>query len=189
MQVSWVISSEYKDDKATPEQLKAIGNTWGSWKTWRSYSTTNVLCTNNEKARDLIKRAFHSVCNFYIPQKSYAALGRPPGVQVFDGQFPGDFDNQEDIVAMHLVSKSDLVLLLGFNLAEVMDTDATVKHLKKSYQAAACAVIKNNLSTQWVVIDHLTDLDKIFSTVENITCDTYESVLQLLGDLNLDSDT
>ena len=121
MQVSWVISSEYKDDKATPEQLKAIGNTWGSWKTWRSYSTTNVLCTNDEKARDLIKRAFHSVCNFYIPQKSYAALGRPPGVQVFDGQFPGDFDNQEDI--------------------------------------------------------------------ENITCDTYESVLQLLGDLNLDSDT
>ena len=127
------------------------------------------------------------MCNFYIPQKSYAALGRPPGVQVFDGQFPGDFDNQEDIVAMHLVSKSDLVLLLGFNLAEVTDTDATVKHLNKSYQAAACAVIKNNSSTTWVVIDHLTDLDKSFANLENISCDTYENVLQLLGNLDIDT--
>ena len=187
MQVSWVISAEYKDDKAKPEQLKAIGNTWGSWKTWRLYNTANVLCANDEKARELIKRAFHGVCNFYIPQQSYAALERPSGVNVFDGKFPTEFDNQEDIVAMHLVSKSDLVLLLGFDLQEITDTDPTARHLKKNYQAAASGVIKNNADTTWVVLDHLEDLDKSFANMENISCDTYENVLQLLG--NLDTDT
>ena len=187
MQVSWVISAEYKDTKVTPEQLNSIGNTWGSWKTWRNYSTTNVLCATDTKAQELIKRAFHSVCNFYIPQESYATLGRPPGVQVFDGKFPGEFDDQEDVVAMHLVSKSELVLLLGFNLEEITDTDAAVKHLRKNYQAAASAVIKNNPDTTWVVIDHPEDLDKRFEKLENITCDTYESVLQLLGNLEIDT--
>ena len=180
MQISWVISSEYKDDKATPEQLKAIGNTWGSWKTWRSYSTTNVLCANDEKARDLIKRAFHSVCNFYIPKESYTLLNRPAGVKVFDGNFPDDFPKQEDVIAMHLCSGCELILCLGFDLQEITTTDPKSKFLSKSYQAAVRSLIKNNPNTQFVFIDHPGELDKSFENLENISCDTYENVLQLL---------
>ena len=68
MEVAWVLSEDYVDPIVKSETIKDIGTTWGSWKTWRSWSTDNVLCADNAKAQELIKRAFHSVCNFYIPQ-------------------------------------------------------------------------------------------------------------------------
>jgi hypothetical protein len=139
-----------------------------------------VLCADDTKAQDLIKRAFHSVCNFYIPKESYTLLNRPAGVKVFDGNFPDDFPKQEDVIAMHLCSGSELVLCLGFDLQEVTTTDPKSKFLSKSYQAAVRSLIKNNPNTQFVFIDHPGELDKSFENIENISCDTYENVLQLL---------
>ena len=148
MEVAWVLSEDYVNPIVKSETLKDIGTTWGSWKTWRSWSTDNVLCADNAKAQDLIKRAFHSVCNFYIPQKSYNILNRPTGVKVFDGDFPDDFRKQEDVIAMHLCSSSELVLCMGFDLKEIIATDPKQKFLAKSYEAAVRAVIKNNPNTQ-----------------------------------------
>ena len=142
MEISWVLSEDYNDPIVKSEQLKDIGSTWGSWKTWRSWSTDNVLCADNTKAQDLIKRAFHSVCNFYIPQKSYIFLNRPTGVKVFEGDFPDDFTKQEDVIAIHLCSQSELVLCMGFDLQEVTETDPKAKFLAKSYETAIRAVIK-----------------------------------------------
>ena len=180
MEISWVLSEDYNDPIVKSEQLKDIGSTWGSWKTWRAYSTDNVLCADNTKAQDLIKRAFHSVCNFYIPQKSYIFLNRPTGVKVFEGDFPDDFTKQEDVIAIHLCSQSELVLCMGFDLQEVTETDPKAKFLAKSYETAIRAVIKNNPNTQFVFIDHPGELDKSLKDLENISCDTYENVLQLL---------
>jgi hypothetical protein len=180
MEISWVLSEDYNDPIVKSEQLKDIGSTWGSWKTWRSWSTDNVLCADNTKAQDLIKRAFHSVCNFYIPQKSYIFLNRPTGVRVFEGDFPDDFTKQEDVIAMHLCSQSELVLCMGFDLQEVTETDPRAKFLAKSYETAIRAVIKNNPNTQFVFIDHPGELDKSLKDLENISCDTFENVLQLL---------
>jgi hypothetical protein len=180
MEISWVLSEDYNDPIVKSEQLKDIGSTWGSWKTWRSWSTDNVLCADNTKAQDLIKRAFHSVCNFYIPQKSYIILNRPTGVKVFEGDFPDDFTKQEDVIAIHLCSQSELVLCMGFDLQEVIETDPKAKFLAKSYETAIRAVIKNNPNTQFVFIDHPGELDKSLKDLENISCDTYENVLQLL---------
>lgn len=180
MEISWVLSEDYNDPIVKSEQLKDIGSTWGSWKTWRSWSTDNVLCADNTKAQDLIKRAFHSVCNFYIPQKSYIILNRPTGVKVFEGDFPDDFTKQEDVIAIHLCSQSELVLCMGFDLQEVIETDPKAKFLAKSYETAIRAVIKNNPNTQFVFIDHPGELDKSLRDLENISCDTYENVLQLL---------
>ena len=180
MEVSWVLSADYADPIVKSETIKNIGSTWGSWKTWRSWSTDNVLCADDKKAQDLIKRAFHSVCNFYIPKESYTLLNRPAGVKVFDGNFPDDFPKQEDVIAMHLCSSSELVLCLGFDLQEITTTDPKSKFLSKSYQAAVRSLIKNNTNTQFVFIDHPRELDKSFENLENISCDTYENVLQLL---------
>jgi len=180
MEISWVLSEDYNDPIVKSEQLKDIGSTWGSWKTWRSWSTDNVLCADNTKAQDLIKRAFHSVCNFYIPQKSYILLNRPTGVRVFEGDFPDDFTKQEDVIAIHLCSQSELVLCMGFNLQEVTETDPKAKFLAKSYETAIRAVMKNNPNTQFVFIDHPGELDKSLKDLENISCDSYENVLQLL---------
>lgn len=180
MEVSWVLSQDYSDPIVKPETLKDIGAIWGSWKTWRSWNTDNVLCADSTKAQELIKRAFHSVCNFYVPQKAFTMLNRPSGVKVFEGNFPDDFPAQEDVIAMHLCSSSELVLCLGFDLQEIELTDPKARHLAKSYEAAVRAVIKNNPNTQFVFIDHLGELDNSFSKLENISCDTYENVLQLL---------
>src|SRR5210317_203534 len=180
MEVSWVLSADYADPIVKSETIKNIGSTWGSWKTWRSWSTDNVLCADDKKAQDLIKRAFHSVWNFYIPKESYTLLNRPAGVKVFDGNFPDDFPKQEDVIAMHLCSSSELVLCLGFDLQEITTTDPKSKFLSKSYQAAVRSLIKNNPNTQFVFIDHPGELDKSFENLENISCDTYENVLQLL---------
>ena len=102
------------------------------------------------------------------------------GVKVFDGDFPDDFPKQEDVIALHLCSHSEIVLCLGFDLQEVSVTDPKAKFLAKSYEAAVRAVIKNNLNTQFVFIDHPDELDKSFITLENISCDSYENVLKLL---------
>ena len=71
-------------------------------------------------------------------------------------------------------------MLLGFNLQEVTEEDTTAKFLAKSYQAAIRSVVKNNPNTQFVFIDHPGELDKSLKDLKNITCDTYENVLQLL---------
>ena len=177
MEASWVISENYTNSAAEAKALESIGTTWGSWKTWRSYNTNNVLCADNAKSKDLIKRAFHGICNFYIPQKSFIELNRPKGVRVFEGDFPDDFPCQEDVIALHLCSHSEIVLCLGFDLKEIIATNTKQKFLAKSYEAAVRAVIKNNPNTQFVFVDHPDELDKSFSILENISCDTYENVL------------
>ncbi len=180
MEISWVLSADYADPIVKSDTIKDIGSTWGSWTTWRSWGTDNVLCADNTKAQELIKRAFHSVCNFYVPQESYTLLNRPAGVKVFEGNFPDDFPKQEDIIAMHLCSQSELVLCMGFDLQEITLTDPKAKHLAKSYEAAVRGVIKSNPNTQFVFIDHPGELDKSFASLENMSCDSYENVLQLL---------
>jgi basic membrane lipoprotein Med (substrate-binding protein (PBP1-ABC) superfamily) len=69
---------------------------------------------------------------------------------------------------------------MGFNLQEVTETEPKAKFLAKSYLAAIRGVVKNNPNTQFVFIDHPDELDKSFENIENISCDSYENVLQLL---------
>ena len=60
-------------------------------------------------------------------------------------------------------------------------SEPKAKFLAKSYLAAVRGVIKNNPNTQFVFIDHESALDKTFENLENISCDSYENVLQLLA--------
>lgn len=182
MRVSWIVADDFADSTVDPSTLKNIGSTWGSWRTWRAWNTDNVLCHDKTKAKDLVTRAFQAVCNLYVPKSAYAELGRPAGVKLFDGKFPAEFDSAEEIIAMHLLAgKNDLVLLLGHNLSEPDTTDAFERHKRKNYLAAFASAIKMYPDTQWVIINHDAELVSNLYELENITCDTYENVLQLLG--------
>lgn len=182
MRICWVIADNFNDPLIEPDTLADVGSTWGSWRTWRAWNTDNVLCNDSKKAQDLVTRAFQAVCNLYIPKKDYASLGRPVGVKLYDGEFPAEFDSVEDIVAMHLVSSSnDLVLLLGFDLGESESEDKFEQHKRKNYLAAFRAAVKMYPTTQWVLINHQQELDPELKEFDNITCDSYENVLQLLG--------
>jgi len=134
------------------------------------------------KAQELLQRAFQAVCNFYTANKNYASLGRPLKVNLYEGDFPGELDHPEEIIAMHLVADhNDLVLLLGYDLTEVTTQDKYQRHKQLNYQNAFRATLNTYPNVQFVLIDHSGDLDKSFKNISNITCDKFESVLQLLN--------
>ena len=182
MRTSWIIADDFASATIDPEQLKNIGPIWGSWRTWRAWKTDNVLCHEFGRAQELLQRDFQLGCNLYIPNKYFSTLNRPSRVNVYEGNFPGEMDNPEEIVAMHLASaSSDLVLLLGFDLSEITVTDQFERHKQTNYMNAFRATINTYPEIQWVVIDHPSDLDKSFKSITNLTCDKYQSVLQLFN--------
>lgn len=182
VRTSWIIADGFSNASIESADLGNIGSTWGSWKTWRAWSTHNVLCADSAKARDLVGRAFQAVCNLYIHKNIYADIGRPTGVKLFDGEFPAEFECVEEIIAMHLIAEqNDLVLLLGYDLSDASQEDAYEKHKRKNYLAAFASSARMYPDTQWVLVDHKLDLAENISSLENITCDTYDNVLQLLG--------
>lgn len=182
MKLCWIVADDFASPHIEPKTLKDLAPIWGSWRTWRAWGTDNVLCDDDSEAQELIQRAFQSVCNLYVPQRHYATLGRPMKVNLYEGSFPGELDHAEEIVAMHLVAEStDLVLMLGFDLTQITETEKLAKHKKINYQNAFRATLNTYPNTQWVLIDHPGDLDKSFQNITNITCDKFENVLHLLS--------
>jgi len=183
MRINWVVASTYQLDPAVDaDAIKNIGPVWGSWRTWRSCATDNVICHESGRAHDLVTRNFQTDCNFYIPEANFAKLGRPPGVQVYGGDFLQEVDSIEDVIALHLAAaQSDIVILLGFELTGIKGIDDTFElHKKKNYHGLVRGVIAAHPETQWVAVDHDKKLDKNYQTLANLTCDTFKNVLQLL---------
>jgi len=183
VRVNWVVPSNYQiDPTVDPTQLKLVGPLWGSWRTWRSCTTDNVICYDFAKARELLDRAFQSVCNFYLPRRYYQELGRPLGVKLYDGEFAHDLDHPEDIVTMHLAAGvSDIVLLLGFNFGDiVLPEDKLAQHKLKNWHGLIRSVIAADPKIQWVAVDHPAQFDKSYQNLPNLTCDTMANALKLL---------
>jgi len=182
MRVSWIITDSFASTTVDPENLKNIGPIWGSWRTWRAWNTDNVLCHDPGRARELLQRDFQKSCNLYIPNKHFALLNRPNHVNVYEGDFPGEMDAPEEIVAMHLASVgADLLLLLGYDLSPISVDDRFERHKKTNYMNAFRATVNTYPDVQFVLIDHPGDLDKSFQSITNLTCDKYQTVLQLFN--------
>jgi hypothetical protein len=180
MKISWVLSDRVELDPTVDiDKLKNIGAFWGSWRTWRAYQTDNVLCNDLAKADELLKRAFHSICNLYIPNTNYATLNRPAGVKLYEGEFVHDVEHREEIVALHLAaSTSDIVLLLGFDFSEQpKHADRLLEHRAHNYRGLIRQTIVDNSHVQWVVIDHPADFRKDLRELNNLTKDSLSNVL------------
>lgn len=184
MNVAWVIADGFVlDPLVNLETLKSIGSFWGSWQTWRSNSTDNVVCFDQSQARELINRQFHKKCNFYIPKSSYQFLERPAGVKIFDGAFQHDVNHKDDIISMHLASSnSDIVLMLGFDFSEQSKLDDRLaEHQAHNYRQLTKQIIMSDTNVQWVLIDHPKELRKELLAIPNLTSDTLSSVIDMLG--------
>jgi hypothetical protein len=185
MKINWVLSNSTSfAPEIEIERLKNAGPFWGGWQTWRSCSTDNVICHDLDRAGALLKRNFQQDCNLFIPNKIYQTLNRPQGIRLYDGDFVDlDVNNREDIVAMHLAAgQSDIVLLVGFDLAPVEKTgDRLADHRAVNYVNLAKHAILGNNQTQWVLLDHPAELDKTFSDLPNLTQDTLINSARLLG--------
>jgi hypothetical protein len=185
MNISWVLAdSTVIDPTQDINALKRVGAFWGSWRTWRAYQTDNVVCHDQTKAAELIKRNFQEHCNFYIPNAVYTSLDRPTGVHLYEGEFVHDVIRQEEIVAIHLAATtSDIVLLLGWDLSKLtpdvdkLKTVQTQHHRNLLHQA-----IKDYNQIQWVLVDHAEPVDLSLMHLENLVTDTMENVLALSSD-------
>lgn len=184
MRVNWAVATGYSLDPAVDiDLIKSIGPLWGSWQTWRGCATDNVICHSGSKARELLDRAFQAVCNFYVPRSEYEFLKRPVGVKLYEGSYQEEVDHIEDIVSLHLCAAvSDIVLLLGYDLGSIPnDLSKLEQHRMINRHGLIRSAIAGSNQTQWVLIDSKRDLDQAYQNLANLTCDTMESVLQLLA--------
>lgn len=185
MNISWVLADDAElDPTQSMDELKRVGPLWGSWRGWRAYQTDNVICHDQNKAAELVRRQFQKHCNFYIPNSIYTALSRPDSVRVYAGDFVHDVVRQEEIVAMHLAaSTSDVVLLLGWHLGELPpEPDKIRANQARHHRNLFRQAIQDYAQTQWVVIDHSGALARELTVLPNITVDTMTTALALAAD-------
>lgn len=183
MRINWVFAASWVPDVTIDMNgAKNIGPSWGSWKSWRACGNDNVICHDRGRAQELLNRAFQAVCNFYVPRKYYQDLGRPLGVKLYDGDYLEETNDLEDIIAMHLAAaNSDIVLLAGFELIKpAVSEDQFEMHKIRNRLGLIRQVISSHPNAQWVVIDHIGEMDQAFSNLPNLTCDSVENVLKLL---------
>lgn len=183
MRVTWVVAHDHPlDPDSNIDLIRTVGPIWGSWETWRAWNTDNVVCHNRTRARELLDRAFQAVCNFYLPRSQYEFLQRPVGVKLYEGDYDMEVSGLEDVVAMHLASaQADIVLMLGFDLAPLQTIeDRLQRHKIQNRHGLLRGVIANSPNVQWVLVDHVPELDKAYQNIPNLTCDTMSSVLNLL---------
>jgi hypothetical protein len=184
MNINWIVTNGYVlDPTINIDSIKNCGSIWGGWQTWRSCGTDNVICHDMTKASELVKRAFHATCNFYIPNNVYRDIGRPAGVKIYEGDFVHDVEDHAQIVAMHLTSSiSDIVLLLGFDLSEPeKPSDKLASHRQHNQRSLIRQAIKDTPQVQWVVIDHTKEFGKDFLDLDNLTKDSMENVIGMLA--------
>ena len=185
MNISWVLAdSVVIDPTQDVVDLKHLGPFWGSWRTWRAYQTDNVVCHDQTKAAELIKRDFQTQCNFYIPNAVYTSLHRPVGVKLYAGEFVHDVIRQEEIVTLHLAATtSDIVLLLGWDLTELLsDSDKLRAHQALHHRNLLRQALKNYDQIQWVIVDHVGELASNIRNLDNVVTDTMAAVLALAPD-------
>ncbi len=182
MRISWVISQEIPDDALDINIVKGVSASWGSWSTWKRYKTDNCICTNTAEAKELIKRAFHAVCNFYIMQESYNKVGGPIGVKLFDGQFKNEtVSNKDDIVALNLVApNNDIVLMSGFNFSPLDNDDPLALLIREEYYFNINELMKTHELVQFVLVDYTHELADWAKKLPNLSTDKIESVKSLL---------
>ena len=175
MKICWVISEEAQVDQQPQGELITIAEAWGSWRTYKEYKTTNCVCSDKSEASKLIKQNFQAISNLYVMQESFLALDCPTGVKVFGGKFGSDnISNKDDIVALNLaVPQYDLILLFGF------DFQPTTDRGRDEYYFNVKELIKSNPTTQFVLVDYAFEMDDW--ELDNLTEDTVESVMSLLG--------
>ena len=183
MNIGWVASSTYAwPGSVSLDRVKAIGPVWSSWKAWRSCHSDNVICDDLGHAKTLLKRAFQSVCNFYLPRRLYQDLNRPQSVRWYDGDFKQQTNHIEDVIALHLSAQhNDIILLVGFDFSTCWsDGDPLQDHRSRNQLGLYRQIMIDNPELQWVVLDHDADLDKAFGSIDNLTKDSLQNVFNLL---------
>lgn len=160
MKVVWLVTHPTAPQNLA--QMKDIGPIWGTWETWRVFRTDNVVCADAIKIRDLLSRAFQTVCNFYMPAGLVSEMQRPLGVQTF---LPISTSSSSLVNLVNLVAReADIVLIPQWTELTPVERTEISKIIKTS-------------SAQWIELDVETPL---FAHA-NYLLDTTENVVKMLS--------
>jgi hypothetical protein len=109
-------------------------------------------------------------------------LDQPQSVRLYEGKFPDDIEQADEIVALHLAAGlSDIVLLLGFDWSErPKSEDRLQEHKAHVYRTLVNGVIRSNPGVQFVAVDHPEEFRKDLAQFENLTRDSMSTALSLL---------
>lgn len=179
MNICWVMADDAViDPRVSIEQIKDIGSIWGSWRTWRSCGTDNVICHSGARAQDLLNKNLHTMANLYVPTAVHAVLDVPGRIMAYGGDFAHDVDRPEELVALHLAaSTSDIVLLLGFDWPNLPESAPATQI---NYHHLVYHAISQNPDTQWVLVDPPKQLRSDLVDLENFTQDSLSNIIELM---------
>jgi hypothetical protein len=181
--INWVLADDAVINPGVSlKALKNVGSFWGSWKTWRAYSTDNVICYDPVKAEELVKKSLQGACNFYLSKTVHEQLGKPAGIRLYDGDFLGHaVDNRDEIIAMHLSSSiCDIVLLVGFAWVDREFNNEDDQARYDTYINLVYNAVKSCPDVQWILLDHPGQLHTKMTGLDNLTTDTLVNVMRLL---------
>lgn len=177
MNISWILAEHaILPANVSPNTLNSVAPIWSSWRNIRSYKADNAVCYDSNRAKQLLDLDWHQLCNLYVPTDLQQKTKKSP-VYAFGGTFDQDIVSHDDIVCCHLAaSNNQVVLLLGFDL-----TKHNTKPSQILYADLMYTTIETYPNTQWVLVNHSNDLQDRFRSLTNLTCDSMDNVLNLLG--------
>lgn len=176
MNINWVIGEHIILDPTTDiDRLKKIGSMWGSWKTYRACPTDNTICYDSTKAQELVKNKFNTMSNLYVHNSAFKDQETPKNIREFGGNFEHDVENRDEIICIHLcASIADIVLLYGFDW-----TESGIKSKSEHYHGLTLQAIKSYPDTQFLLVEHDSNLHPDYAVLDNLTTDTLANVLSI----------
>jgi hypothetical protein len=176
MNVSWVLAEHaILPANVSASTLNSVAPVWSSWRHVRGYQVDNAVCYDTAAAQQLIDHDWHQLCNLYVPTELQQKTKKCP-VYAFGGTFDFDIASHDDIVCLHLAaSQNQVVLLLGFDLAP------TNVSSQLTYLDLIHTTIDSYPDVQWVLVNHSHNLYNKVKQLTNLTCDSINNVLNLLG--------
>jgi hypothetical protein len=176
MNINWVIGEHIILDPTTDiNHLKKIGSMWGSWKTYRTCPTDNTICHDTEKARDLVKNKFHTMSNLYVHTDAFKDVETPQNIREFGGNFEHEVENRDEIICIHLcASIADIVLLFGFDWST-----GGLKSKSQHYRGLTLQAIKSYPDTQFLLVDHVDNIDPDYTVLDNLMSDSLKNILSI----------
>ena len=111
----------------------------------------------------------------YVHTDAFKDTETPQYIREFGGEFEHEVENRDEIICIHLcASIADIVLLFGFDWS----TESLNKK-SKHYRGLTLQAIKSYPNTQFLLVDHVDNIDPDYAVLDNLTSDSLKNVLSI----------
>ena len=182
----WMVRKDYDPGQHIGhERMKAVCAIWGSWQSWRTCATDNIIVEDFADARRLLDRELHTRTNMWTHEENFDLLGRPDTLSLHNITIDKSLRDKNDLVALALsAARHEIVMCAGFDLTfDDAETDRLERHEQKRFLSAVANIAKGFDQTQFVFIDLPGEPAENFEGLSNVTRDSMDNVLALVSTL------